>query len=79
MISIAKAKRVYAYGICTILHEKSISAFLITVATFKIAESNPQPFNLRPGYHSVGRTRRTMWINGEKVVLPDGDPGGEHE
>jgi len=27
----------------------------------------------------VGRTRQTMWINGKKVVLPAGDPGGEHE
>ena len=79
VFSIAIAESVYAFGISAIVHVLFIAAVVITVATFKIAERNPQAFNLRPGYHSVGRTRHTMWINGKKVVLPAGDPGGEHE
>ena len=67
------------FGTSVIAHAVLIVAIVITVATFKVAERNPHAFNLRPGYHSVGRTRQTMWINGKKVVLPDGDPGGEHE
>ena len=31
------------------------------------------------GYHSMGRSRGAVWINGKKTILPDGDPGGEHE
>ena len=79
VFSIAIGNSVYAFGISAIVHVLFIAAVVITVATFKVAERNPHAFNLRPGYHSVGRTRQTMWINGKKVVLPDGDPGGDHE
>jgi len=31
------------------------------------------------GYHSTTRSRQNLWVNGKKVELPKGDPGGEHE
>jgi len=35
-------------------------------------------FNLRQGYHTPGRSRN-LWMDGKKIILPKGDPGGEHE
>jgi len=49
------------------------------VATFETAKRKPQTFNFVKGYHSMGRSRGAVWINGKKTILPDGDPGGEHE
>ena len=68
------------FGISAIGHLVLLAAIAITVGTFETAKRNPSAFNLRTdGYHSVSRTRHTMWINGQKVNLPAGDPGGEHE
>ncbi len=68
-----------AFGISAMFHLIFIAGVFITLMVFRTAENNPQAFELRPGYHSVGRTRQHMWINGEKVLLDSNDPGGEHE
>lgn len=71
---------IIAFGISAIAHTLLLAGIAITVGTFETAKRNPSAFNLRTdGYHSVSRTRHTMWINGQKVILPAGDPGGEHE
>ena len=67
------------FGISAIAHVVLLGAIAVTVGTFETAKRNPTAFSLRPGYHSVSRTRHHMWINGQKVMLPKGDPGGEHE
>tara|TARA_E500000178_G_C16757755_1_gene633312 strand:- start:226 stop:588 length:363 start_codon:yes stop_codon:yes gene_type:complete len=70
---------IMAFGISAIAHVLLLGAIAVTVGTFETAKRNPNSFSLRPGYHSVSRTRQTMWINGERVVLDASDPGGEHE
>jgi hypothetical protein len=67
------------FGVSAIIHMVLLGAIAVTVGTFEIAKRNPQLFNLRPGYHSVSRTRGNMWINGQRVELDPRDPGGEHE
>ena len=72
-----------AFGISAAFHLLLISGITITAVTFRQADKNPQSvnklFKLRPGYHSVSRTRQVMWIDGEKIELDPKDPGGEHE
>ena len=75
---------VWAFGISAIAHIMFIGGVVITVATFKVAESNPNAFNFVKGYHSYGRGRGHVIMrdkngNPYKVNLPKGDPGGEHE
>ena len=75
---------VWAFGISAIAHMMFIAGVVITVATFKVAESNPNAFNFIKGYHSYGRGRghvimRDKHGNPYKIDLPKGDPGGEHE
>jgi len=65
------------FGISAIAHTLLLAAIAITVATFETARNKPELFSLRPGYHSVSRTRQFMWINGQRVVLDANDPGGE--
>ena len=67
------------FGLSVIGHTALIVAIVITVATFETAKRKPQTFNFVKGYHSMGRSRGAVWINGKKTVLPEGDPGGEHE
>ena len=67
------------FGTSVIAHAALIIAIVITVATFETAKRRPQSFNFVKGYHSMGRSRGAVWINGKKTILPDGDPGGEHE
>jgi len=69
----------WMFGITAIAHTLILAAIAITVGTFTVAKHNPNLFSLRPGYHSVSRTRQYMWINGQKVKLDPSDPGGEHE
>ena len=68
-----------AFGISAFFHICLITGVFLTAITFRQAEQNKKAFNLRPGYHSVSRTRHNLWINGQKVELDDKDPGGEHE
>lgn len=68
-----------AFGVSAFLHAMFISGVVITAVTFRQAEKAKPNFNLRPGYHSVSRTRQTMWIHGELIELSSKDPGGEHE
>lgn len=72
-----------AFGISAAFHILLITGITITAVTFRQAEKNPESvnklFKLRPGYHSVSRTRQYMWIDGKKIKLDDTDPGGEHE
>lgn len=68
----------WMFGITAIAHVIVIAAIVITVGTFETAKRNPNLFSLRPGYHSVSRTRQYMWVDGKKIVLPSNDPGGEH-
>ena len=67
------------FSISVIAHLALIAAIVITVGTFATAQRAPQSFNFMKGYHSLGRSRRAVWVNGKKVDLPAGDPGGEHE
>jgi len=70
----------WIFGLTAIAHTVILAAIAITVGTFAAAKHNPQLFRLRnDGYHSVSRTRGTMWINGQRVQLDPRDPGGEHE
>ena len=69
----------WMFGITAIAHVIVLAAIAITVGTFATAKHNPNFFNLRPGYHSVSRSRQSMWVNGQRVVLDPRDPGGEHE
>jgi len=68
-----------AFGVSAVAHVALLAAIVLTVATFETAKRSPESFNIRPGYHSVSRTRQTMWINGQRVKLDPNDPGGEHE
>jgi hypothetical protein len=68
-----------AFGVSAIIHVVLLGAICVTVATFETAKRKPTMFDLRPGYHSVSRTRQTMWIDGKKIQLDKNDPGGEHE
>ena len=70
---------IVVFGISAIAHALLLGAIVLTVGAFETAKRNPNAFNLKPGYHSVSRTRQYMWINGQKVTLDDNDPGGEHE
>jgi len=67
------------FGISAIAHVVLLGAIAVTVATFETAKRKPSVFSLRPGYHSVSRTRQYMWVNGQRVMLDANDPGGEHE
>jgi len=72
-----------AFGISAIFHVVFISGVFITSVVMNQADKNPETLNsafkVKKGYHTVGRTRQNMWINGEKVELDPKDPGGEHE
>ena len=79
---IAESITVFAYS--SIAHIVFITAIVITVGTFKVAEKSPSSFNFLNGYHSLGRSRnytiyRDKHGKVHKVELPKGDPGGEHE
>ena len=72
------------FSISAIAHSLLIGGLILTVATFATAKRRPEVFSLRlehgtVGYHSPGRSRQYMWVNGKKVKLDDRDPGGEHE
>lgn len=68
------------FGISAIAHSLLIGGIIFTVGVFETAKRKPEVFSLRnDGYHSVSRSRQYMWVNGQKIVLPEGDPGGEHE
>ena len=72
------------FGWTAIAHSLFIGGIIFTIATFETARTKPATFNLRlehgtVGYHSPGRSRQYMWINGKKVKLDKNDPGGEHE
>ena len=73
-----------AFMYSAIGHVIFVAAVVITVATFKVAETNPGAFRFKNGYHSHGRGRNyTIYRdkNGiaHKVQLDPNDPGGEHE
>ena len=74
---------VTAFGISAVGHLVFIAGVFITAYVFNKADTKPQDMNsvfkLRPGYHSVSRTRQFMWMDGKKIKLDDTDPGGEHE
>ena len=75
---------VWAFGISAIAHMLFVAGVVITVATFKVVENNPNAFNFVKGYHSYGRGRGHVIMRDKnglpyKVDLPKGDPGGEHE
>ena len=71
------------FGISAIVHMALITGVTLTAVVFRQSEKNPESvnklFKLRPGYHSVSRTRQVMWIDGQKIELDPKDPGGEHE
>ena len=67
-----------AFGLSATAHVLFILAIVYTYGIFNGAQSHAH-FSLRPGYHSVSRTRQSMWINGKRIELDPNDPGGEHE
>ena len=72
------------FGVSALAHSLFIGGIIFTIATFETAKRKPETFNLRlehrtVGYHSPGRSRQYMWVNGKKVELDKNDPGGEHE
>ena len=67
------------FGISAIAHLVFICGIVLTVATFETAKRRPQTFDFVKGYNTPSRSRGSVWINGKKTVLPNGDPGGEHE
>ena len=72
------------FSVSAIAHSLLIGGLILTVATFETAKRRPATFNLRlehvtVGYHSPGRSRQYMWIDGKKINLDERDPGGEHE
>ena len=64
------------FGITVVSHFILILAIVVTVATFKVSEN---VYRFKEGYHSANRSRGAVWVNGKKIELPPGDPGGEHE
>lgn len=68
-----------AFGATLLGHVFIIGGIFITVSVFETAKRKPDLFQFRAGYHSAGRSRGSVWINGKQTVLPDNDPGGEHE
>ena len=78
------ADSITAFGISAIAHMAFIVAVVVTVGTFKVAESAPNSFDFIKGYHSYGRGRGYVILRDKnglpiKKYLPKGDPGGEHE
>ena len=72
------------FGVSALAHSLFIGGIIFTIATFETAKRKPETFNLRlehrtVGYHSPGRSRQYMWVNGKKVELDKNDTGGEHE
>lgn len=72
---------IYAFGISALAHVVFLGAIVLTVGTFKVAETQPWRFG---SYHSYGRSRdyviyRDEQGNPYKVPLDKNDPGGEHE
>ncbi|MDB2315602.1 hypothetical protein N9V27_01365 [bacterium] len=67
------------FGISAVSHLLLLAAIAITVGTFETAKRKPDTFSFVKGYHSGGRSRGAIWIDGKKINLPKGDPGGEHE
>tara|TARA_B100000900_G_scaffold361881_1_gene334856 strand:- start:3252 stop:3746 length:495 start_codon:yes stop_codon:yes gene_type:complete len=66
------------FGVSAIAHVLLLGAIAITVGTFEVAKKKPT-FFLKKGYHTSSRSRQGLWMNGEKIDLPNNDPGGEHE
>ena len=60
---------VWAFGISAIAHMLFVAGVVITVATFKVVENNPNAFNFVKGYHSYGRGRGHV-IMRDKNGLP---------
>ena len=79
IIFAASVGSITVFGVSAIAHTLFLAGIAITVGTFETAKRKPNLFSLRPGYHSVSRTRQSMWINGKRVMLDANDPGGEHE
>ena len=72
------------FGVSALAHSLFIGGLIFTIATFETAKRKPATFNLRlehgtVGYHSPGRSRQYMCVNGKKIKLDKNDPGGEHE
>ena len=70
------------FAISSIALVAFVTGVVITVATFKVAETTG--FKFRSGYHSHGRGRNYVIHRDKKgkitkQYLPDNDPGGEHE
>ena len=67
------------WGISVVIHIALIVGIVVTVATFETAKRSPKSFEFIKGYHSFGRSRGSIWVDGKRITLPKGDPGGEHE
>ena len=67
------------WGISVVIHIALIVGIVVTVATFETAKRSPKSFEFIKGYHSFGRSRGRIWVDGKRITLPKGDPGGEHE
>jgi len=68
----------FLFSLSAVAHVLLILACVYTYGIFNGARKNTG-FDLRPGYHSVNRTRQHMWVNGQRIALDSNDPGGEHQ
>lgn len=66
------------FAISAIAHVVLIGAIVVTVGTFKVAEYKPQAFDFIKGYHTPSRGR-SVYVDGKRIELPEGDAGGEHD
>jgi len=67
------------FGATVVGHAFIIGGIFVTLSVFETAKRKPGVFQFREGYHSAGRSRGSIWVNGQRTVLPVNDPGGEHE
>ena len=68
----------FVFGISAIAHVMLLGAIAITVGTFETAKRAPGVFEFKKGYHTPSRGR-AVYVDGERVELPKGDAGGEHD
>ena len=66
------------FGISAVAHVALIGAIVITVGTFETAKRAPGVFEFKKGYHTPSRGR-AIYVDGERIELPKGDSGGEHD
>ena len=72
----------FVFGVSAVAHVALLGAIAITVGTFETAKRKPDvlsgAFEFKKGYHTPSRGR-SVYVDGKRIELPDGDSGGEHD